>query len=53
MQAEHTRNVRFVPRWGGDTNSMAVPCDTGVVPDALDTLAAQLVENARNAGLGG
>lgn len=44
-------HAHIVPRWGGDTNFMAVLGDTRVVPDALDTLYAQLIEIARATGL--
>ncbi len=44
-------HAHIVPRWGGDTNFMAVLGDARVVPDALDTLYGQLVEIARASGL--
>ncbi len=41
--AEHL-HLHIVPRWGGDTNFMAVIAGTSVVPQALTELAAQLRE---------
>ena len=39
------------PRWSGDTNFMAVLGDVRVVPDALDSLYAELVTVAKKIGL--
>jgi len=39
--AEHL-HIHVVPRWNGDTNFMPVLAQTGVVPQALQELAAQL-----------
>jgi len=46
-------HAHIVPRWGGDTNFMAVLGNVRVVPDSLDALYAELVKTARDAGLGG
>lgn len=35
-------HLHVVPRWGGDTNFMAVLADTRVIPEALDALWANL-----------
>jgi ATP adenylyltransferase len=35
-------HIHVVPRWNGDTNFMPVLADTGVVPQALTEVAAQL-----------
>lgn len=45
-------HAHIVPRWGGDTNFMAVLGNVRVVPDSLDALHAELVKTAREAGLG-
>lgn len=37
-------HIHVVPRWNGDTNFMPVLAHTGVVPQALAELAAQLRE---------
>ncbi len=39
--AEHL-HIHIVPRWNGDTNFMPVIAGTGVVPDALQDIAAKL-----------
>ena len=39
--AEHL-HIHIVPRWNGDTNFMPVIANTGVVPDALNEIAAKL-----------
>ena len=39
--AEHL-HIHIVPRWTGDTNFMPVIAHTGVVPDALQDIAAKL-----------
>ncbi len=39
--AEHL-HIHIVPRWTGDTNFMPVIAGTGVVPDALENIAAKL-----------
>jgi ATP adenylyltransferase len=44
-------HAHIVPRWSGDTNFMAVLGDYRIVPDSLDALWAELVENANAAGL--
>ena len=44
-------HAHVVPRWGGDTNYMAVIGDTRVVPDSLDALHVELVRQADNVGL--
>jgi len=46
-------HAHVVPRWSGDTNFMAVIGDSRVVPDALDALYVELVQNATEAGLRG
>ena len=35
-------HIHVVPRWGGDTNFMAVTANTSVVPEALKDVAAKL-----------
>ena len=35
-------HIHVVPRWGGDTNFMAVLASTSVVPEALKEVAAKL-----------
>ena len=35
-------HIHVVPRWGGDTNFMPVIANTGVVPEALQDVAAKL-----------
>ncbi len=39
--AEHL-HIHIVPRWNGDTNFMPVIAGTGVLPDALQDIAAKL-----------
>jgi len=39
--AEHL-HIHIVPRWSGDTNFMPVIANTGVLPQALDEVAAKL-----------
>jgi ATP adenylyltransferase len=39
--AEHL-HIHIVPRWNGDTNFMPVIANTGVLPDALNEIAAKL-----------
>src|SRR5580658_7865805 len=39
--AEHL-HIHVVPRWTGDTNFMPVIAQTGVLPDALENIAAKL-----------
>jgi ATP adenylyltransferase len=46
-------HAHVVPRWSADTNFMAVIGDARVVPDALDSVCAELVAAARVAGLRG
>ena len=35
-------HIHVVPRWGGDTNFMAVLANTSVVPEALKDVAGKL-----------
>jgi len=35
-------HIHVVPRWGGDTNFMPVIAGTGVLPDAMQDVAAKL-----------
>jgi ATP adenylyltransferase len=35
-------HIHVVPRWGGDTNLMAVTANTSVLPEALKDVAAKL-----------
>jgi len=35
-------HIHVVPRWGGDTNFMPVIANTGVLPEALQNVAAKL-----------
>ncbi|MFQ5590374.1 MAG: HIT domain-containing protein [Phycisphaerae bacterium] len=44
-------HVHVVPRWGGDTNFMAVIGDSRVVPDSLDALYAELIKNLDAVGV--
>ncbi len=44
-------HAHIVPRWPGDTNYMAVVGNSRVIPDALDALWRELVDNAVAAGL--
>jgi len=46
-------HAHIVPRWGGDTNFMAVLGETRVVPDSLDTLYDELAAAAEKKGLRG
>jgi ATP adenylyltransferase len=39
--AEHL-HIHVVPRWNGDTNFMPVIANTGVLPQALNEVAAKL-----------
>jgi len=45
-------HAHVVPRWGGDTNFIAVLGDIRVVPDSLDALYAELVKASREMGFG-
>ena len=44
-------HIHVVPRWAGDTNYMAVLGNTRVIPDGLDSLYGELVENAAALGI--
>ncbi len=44
-------HAHIVPRWGGDTNFMAVLGNVRVVPDSLDALYAELAKTAQEDGL--
>ncbi len=46
-------HVHVVPRWGGDTNYMAVLSDTKVMPQALAATRSAFLETARELGLPG
>ncbi len=47
--AEHL-HIHVVPRWTGDTNFMPVIANTGVVPEALDLIAAKIREEMLRQG---
>ena len=46
-------HLHVVPRWGGDTNYMAVLSDTKVIPQALAATRTLLLDSARELALPG